>query len=75
MRTETRFPVRFANHCEVGRNAIESMFDFGRFYSGSERVRFHTRIVTSPVYAKAPLEMLGESIARYEQTFGAIGGD
>lgn len=63
---------RYANYFVVGHNAVEFLFDFGQFYLGRDRGRLHTRIVTSPIYAKALLAILRESIDRYEQTFGAI---
>jgi hypothetical protein len=65
---------RYANYFKVGHNAVEFLLDFGQFYPGSAEVHFHTRIISIPVYAKALLQTLGESIAQYEQTFGAIEG-
>ena len=63
---------RYANYFKVGCNAFEFLLDFGQLYVESERERLHTRIITSPIYAKALFETLRESIDRYEQTFGAI---
>lgn len=63
---------RYANYFEVGHNAVEFLFEFGQCYTESERAQLHTRIITSPVYAKALLETLRESMDRYERTFGAI---
>ena len=63
---------RYANYFKVGHNAFEFLLDFGQFYPESKKEQFHTRIVTSPFYAKALLEILRESSDRYEQTFGAI---
>jgi len=63
---------RYANYFKVGHNAFEFLFDFGQFYPEAEHARLHTRIITSPIYAKALLETLRESIDRYEQIFGAI---
>lgn len=62
---------RYANYFEVGHNPFEFVLDFGQLFSEGEKV-FHTRIVTSPAYAKALLELLEESIGRYEQKFGPI---
>jgi hypothetical protein len=39
-------------------------------YSDGKQERFHTRIVTSPSYAKELLKVLGESIEQYEAAFG-----
>lgn len=63
---------RYANHFEIGYNAFEFILDFGQLYSSGEIPKIHTRIVTSPVYAKAFLEMLGNSLGQYERGFGAI---
>jgi hypothetical protein len=66
---------RYANYFKVGHNAFEFLLDFGQFYSESQRASFHTRIITSPNYAKALLGILQESVAQYEQTFGTIRGE
>ena len=63
---------RYANYFKVGHNAFEFVLDFGQFYPGSEKAELCTRIVTSPVYAKAFLETLQKSIDRYERAFGGI---
>lgn len=65
---------RYANYFKVGHNAFEFLLDFGQFYPESQRASFHTRIITSPIYAKALFEILRVSIDGYEQTFGAIQG-
>ena len=64
--------ARYANYFKVGHNVVEFLLDFGQFYPESEKAQLHTRIVTSPIYAKALLEIISESLDRYEQTFGAI---
>jgi Protein of unknown function (DUF3467) len=63
---------RYANYFEVGHNAFEFLLDFGQFYPDRQQARLYTRIITYPIYAKAMLKTLGESLERYEQTFGAI---
>jgi Protein of unknown function (DUF3467) len=68
---------QYANYLEVGHNAFEFLLDFGQHYAESApgkvgEARLHTRIVTSPVYARAFLEILEDSINRYERAFGAI---
>ncbi len=63
---------RYANYFKVGYNAFEFLLDFGQFYPEGKEAQLHTRIITSPIYAKALFETLRESIDRYEQTFGAI---
>ncbi len=66
---------RYANSFQIGHNAFEFLLDCGQVAPESEKIYFHTRIITSPVYAKALSEILRESIDRYEQTFGAIPKD
>ena len=63
---------RYANAFQVGHNTFEFVLDFGQVFPGDDEGRFHTRIITVPVYAKALLETLRESIDRYEHTFGVV---
>jgi hypothetical protein len=56
----------------VGHNAFEFLIDFGQFYPESSEALFHTRIIISPIYAKALLETLMESVDQYEQTYEVI---
>jgi hypothetical protein len=63
---------RYANYFKVGHNAFEFLLDFGQFYPESEKAQLHSRVITSPIYAKALLETIRESINRYEQSFGPI---
>ena len=67
-----RLEGRFANYFKVGHNAFELLLDFGQFYPEGEREQLHTRIVTTPTYAKALMCVLRDSIAQYEQAFGPI---
>jgi len=61
--------ARYSNYFVVGYNAFEVVVDFGQLYA-SVQPRFHTRIVTSPSYAKELLRTLRESLERYEDQFG-----
>jgi Protein of unknown function (DUF3467) len=63
---------RYANYFEVGHNALEFLFDFGQLFPESTEARFHTRIITSPVYALAFLRTVQKSIVQYERSFGVI---
>ena len=63
---------RYANVFNVGYNAFEIVVDFGQQYVERSEVDVHTRIVTSPIYAKVLHTTLGASLADYEQDFGAI---
>jgi hypothetical protein len=62
---------RYANLFQIGHNAFEFVLEFGQA-NPPDPGRFHTRIITTPVYAKAFLITMRESIDRYEQAFGAI---
>ena len=63
---------RYANYFEVGNNQAEFLIDFGQFYTQGEVPAFHTRIVTSPVYAKALTRLLNDAVMQYEERFGLI---
>lgn len=63
---------RYANDFQVGHNAFEVVLDFGQRYGSGVPSPVHTRIITSPAYAKAFLETLTSSIALYESEFGTI---
>ncbi len=63
---------RYANNFKIGHNAFEFVLDFAQFYPGEKEVHPHTRVITSPAYAKALLKTLRESFARYEETYGAV---
>lgn len=63
---------RYANHFKVGYNAFEFVLDFGQFYPEYGNSAFHTRIITSPSYAKELMGVLQDSIIEYEQIHGKI---
>jgi hypothetical protein len=63
---------RYANYFEVGYNAFEFLLDFGQHYHGYNLAKTHTRIITSPGYAKALVETIQNSIAQFELKFGPI---
>ena len=63
---------RYANYFEIGHNTAEFILDFGQAYSSSEERPMHTRIVTSPVYAKAFLRLLEKAVQQREKMYGPI---
>lgn len=63
---------RYANYFEVGHNAFEFLVDFGQLFPETGQAQFHTRIVTSPRYARALLDTLSEAIEQHEQIFGEV---
>lgn len=59
----------YANYFEVGHTAFEFVIDFGQTYANKEGC-CHTRIVTSPTYARALLQTLSEAVDEYNRRFG-----
>jgi uncharacterized protein DUF3467 len=62
---------RYANFFQVGHNAYEFVLEFGQA-NPPDPARCHTRVITSPAYAKAFLMIMRKSIDQYEKDFGAI---
>jgi hypothetical protein len=62
----------YANYFEVGHTAFEFVIDFGESYAGRQ-ASCHTRIVTSPTYARALLQTLSEAVEEYRRRFGDEG--
>jgi uncharacterized protein DUF3467 len=68
-----RIEARYANHLEIGQTPFEFLLDFGQSYEpGEQTVLTHTRVVTSPYYAKHFSDLLRESVRRYEERNGTI---
>jgi hypothetical protein len=63
---------RYANYFKIGHNAFEFVIDFGQSYSRKDETDLCARIVTCPVYAKAFLKVLRDSIEAFEATYGNI---
>lgn len=63
---------RYANYFKAGHNAFEVILEFAQYYEGDPEPRVHTRIVTGPAYAKTFLEVLRDSLERYESVYGPI---
>lgn len=59
----------YANYFEVGHTAFEFVIDFGQTYA-NKPLACHTRIVTSPAYARSLLDTLSKAIDEYGQRFG-----
>jgi len=64
--------AKYANLFRVGYNAFEVVVEFGQSYPGGTPDLIHSRIATSPSYAREFLRMLSRSIEEYEREFGAI---
>ena len=63
---------KYANYFEIGCNAFEFYVDFGQYDPQFESVQMHTRIVTSPAYAKMMGKTLSSSVENYERDYGPI---
>ena len=66
---------RYANYFEIGHNAFEFLLDFGQCYGEAPDSRMHTRIVTSPMFARRLADFLNQSLAQHERTHGRIPAD
>ncbi|MBI2188668.1 MAG: hypothetical protein HYU37_16335 [Acidobacteria bacterium] len=53
---------KYANYFDIGVNAHELVIDFGQFYGRGGQPTVHTRIVTTPAYARELLGLLARSI-------------
>ncbi|HEX3092829.1 MAG TPA: DUF3467 domain-containing protein [Candidatus Angelobacter sp.] len=47
---------KYANYFQIGHNSHEFLLDFGQLYADGKREQMHTRIITSPLYAKELLQ-------------------
>jgi hypothetical protein len=72
MQQQARLEARYANAFQVGHNAFEFVLEFSQQYGDTEDAAVHTRIVTSPHYAKGFCAALETAIADYEREFGVI---
>jgi len=63
---------RYANYFTIGHNPFEFVFDFGQLYTERRPIPVHTRILTTPVYAKSFLSVLQRAVEQYEQRCGVI---
>jgi hypothetical protein len=65
--------ARYSNYLDVGHSAFEFLLDFGQHYESDEGTgRIHTRIVTSPYYAKQFARLLEQALHGYEAVHGDI---
>jgi hypothetical protein len=67
-----RFEGRYANCFNSGFNAFDFVFEFGQHFPGEGDPHWHSKVITSPAYAKAIFETIRESLTRYESIYGPI---
>ncbi|MGA1797033.1 MAG: DUF3467 domain-containing protein [bacterium] len=62
----------YANQVIIGHSQKEFIIDFGLIVPPGNKLKIVSRIITNPIDAKVMAMVLGENIARFEQTFGEI---
>lgn len=67
-----KLEAHYANYFEIGFNLHELVLNFGQFYESNETPTMHTRIVTSPSYAKTLLELLENVLAEHQRKFKTL---
>ncbi len=67
--TQDQVPLegRYANFFKIGHNAYEIVIEFGQLYQSERTPRIHTRIVTSPGYARELLRTLEHALEQHEE--------
>ena len=65
----------YANLSFITTNNSEFILDFARFLPGNSRGRVVTRVVLSPIHAKAFSKSLAEAVENHEKNFGTITPD
>jgi len=69
---------RYCTNCLINYTPVEFIFDFGTLHPGipelniQAKIRYHTRIRTSPQHAKMIANLLNKQIREFEQKFGEI---
>ena len=57
---------KYANFFKIGHNNYEIVIDFGQLYRSEAGPRIHSRIITSPAYARELLETLQRTLRECE---------
>jgi hypothetical protein len=70
--TQAGLEARYANYFKAGFTSEEVVIDLGQGYEDEGRIAVHTRIVTSPAYARDLAELLQAAVDDYENAYGAI---
>jgi hypothetical protein len=70
MRQSDKPEARYANYFQIGQNASEFILQFGLFYTDETEPLLHTRIITSPTYAKTLIGLLQEAMEKHENQRG-----
>jgi hypothetical protein len=70
-RADGHIEVRYTNHMQVAYTEDEFVLEFGQVFQEAGDARIHTRIVTSPAYARVILDTLAQFVGEYERVTGA----
>jgi hypothetical protein len=62
----------FVNHFAVANSREEFLIEMGQMLPGEPEVRVSVRLITTPPYANALWQVLGESLNRYQNVFSSI---
>jgi hypothetical protein len=65
----------YANLAFISSNNSEFILDFARFLPGNTRGKVASRVVLTPIHAKAFMKSLTDSVEKYEKNFGQINAD
>ncbi len=62
----------YSNLALIAHSPAEIVVDFARMLPGMPKARVVSRVILTPLCAKALLRALGENIAKFEKQFGEI---
>jgi hypothetical protein len=65
----------YANLSFITTNNSEFILDFARFLPGNSRGKVVSRVVLSPIHAKAFLKSLSDAVENHETSYGTITPD
>lgn len=70
--TEAAAEGIYSNLVLVSHSSSEFVIDFARLLPGPPKGKVYSRIIMTPMHAKALIATLQENVSRYERNFGSI---
>ncbi|MDX2152652.1 MAG: DUF3467 domain-containing protein [Bryobacteraceae bacterium] len=64
--------ARYVNYFSLVHGRDEFLMVFGQVMPGDQEPHFNLRLVTSPPYALALMNLLRKSLSNYTESYGAI---
>ena len=64
----------YANFAIISHSPHELIIDFAQILPAMPKARVQARVLLTPINAKMLHQALGDTLAKYESRFGAIGG-